>query len=153
MSHISHCFLLSARGIADIIETLSTTTTTSAPVQAGSSAAGAPVFAGAAGGGALILILLILLLVARNRRNKAKQPKREVIAFENPMYDTANNATGGHAPAQTGDDHQGLYSEQGGLYDEPAFKAKSNKDNPMYNSQEMLDQVGHVLTSGGDTGL
>jgi hypothetical protein len=89
-----------------------------------------PIAAGA-GGGIVLLIILVVILVRRNRRKDVQN--RPVVAFENPMYDNMKGATGASsAPAaDKGEDAQGLY-------DEPAFKTQTDKENPMYHSQEDL---------------
>ena len=130
------------------VTTVATETTTSSVSNEAAKGAAAslpiiPIAAGA-GGGIVLLIIIIVLVMRRNRR---KDPRdRPVVAFENPMYDNIKGATGA-ASAPSGaafvrnDDAQGLY-------DEPAFKSQTEKDNPMYHSQEDLAAPeGHALTS------
>ena len=125
--------------------------TTAAPNTAGSESASSdssagsslPIIAAAAGGGVVLIIVIVVVVIVRSRRKpRASQDpsQRTVVAFENPMYDSApkqaaeaesvydNNADGPNASA--------------GLYDEPAFAAKSDKENPLYESTEKLDNHG-----------
>merc|ERR1712166_1653885 len=88
-----------------------------------------PIAAGGGGGHILIIIIIILIvLVLGKGKNKSdKDDGRNVVAFENPMYDDpANNVANkkGAAP-----------QEDNGLYDEPSFN-QQDKSNPMYQSNE-----------------
>merc|ERR1719240_2331018 len=86
------------------------------------------VIVAAAAGGFVVLVLIALILTRRGgSRNYNNKMDRNVVAFENPMYDD---------PASAGADMGGGDS---GLYDEPAFNAAAagnDKDNPMYQSNE-----------------
>merc|ERR1712146_423796 len=125
-----------------------TTTTTRAPEAAGSEGGGiVPIAAGAGGGAVLIIIVVIVLVVTRRRQGDRAAPvakntsERQVVAFENPMYDN---------PGPDGMD--ALYDEAGegeGLYDEPAFQPQSERSNPMYDSTEGLAMAGEEEEGGG----
>jgi hypothetical protein len=116
-----------------------TTTPVSVDTAASSAAAGsgAALFGAAAGGG-IILIVIIVIIVVRKRRgtpNSARKPERSVVAFENPMYDNMNNANNTAQP--TYDNREGDEANQG-LYDEPAFRTETDKENPLYESTDNL---------------
>ena len=104
-----------------------------------------PILAGAAGGG-LVLIIVVVVIVVRSRRGPSKPrvkkeaTQRKVVAFENPMYDTPKVPASSEG-VYDNNASDGLYDNNGdnaGLYDEPAFAAKSDKDNPLYESTENL---------------
>jgi len=89
-----------------------------------------PVIYGAGGGAILvILIIIIVCLVGGGSKKSSNKADRNVVAFENPMYDDPTAAQGGNVQQQV--------DEDGGLYDEPTFNAGANdKENPMYQSNE-----------------
>jgi hypothetical protein len=101
-------------------------------------------FAAAAGGGVVVLIIVVMVVVLarRSRTPAAKKPKtsaadkRAVVAFENPMY--ATTAESKQEGASTYDEHAQGMNPSEGLYDEPAFNNKSDKENPLYESTENL---------------
>ena len=75
------------------------------------------------------MLIVVLVVVTRRRsgedRAYSNTADRNVVAFENPMYD--QNETGPMVGASDG------------LYDTPAFQADSDgKDNPAYQSNENL---------------
>ena len=101
------------------------------------------IIAGAAAAAVVIIIIIIVIVVKRRNNNSsvaagaARGGDRNVVAFENPMYDS---------PAAT--DAQPTYDDANmgggeGLYDEPAFNMGADKANPMYQSAE-------DLAGGGD---
>jgi hypothetical protein len=122
--------LVSSASDADI-NALSAQFTTPKPDAASGSAASFPIIpiAAAAGGGILLLVIVVIVLVRRRRDPQKTKTPRNVVAFENPMYDNAgkdpvyNSIGGGHD----------------GLYDEPAaMQPRGSKENPMYDSSENL---------------
>jgi hypothetical protein len=126
-----------------LFTTTTTTTTTADPnnIAAKGSAASLPIIPiAAAAGGGILLVVIVVIIVMRRRRNQAQNgagDKRAVVAFENPMYETGKD---GSQPVY--DNKEG----HEGLYDEPAFAAKTDKSNPVYNSNENLasDEFGNV---------
>jgi len=92
---------------------------------------------GGAGAGLLLIILIIVIicLSAGGSGNKGKPDEtRNVVAFENPMYDDPAASKGMKNDA----------SEDPGLYDEPSFNAQE-KENPMYQSNENVESSGGYL--------
>ena len=136
------------RAVAEVAElsalfTTTTTTQSTSNEAAKGSAASLPIIpiAAAAGGGILLVVIIVIILV-RRRRNQPQNggDKRAVVAFENPMYEQGKGSNGGQAIYDNKDGHEGLY-------DEPAFAAKTDKSNPLYNSNENLahkDEFGGV---------
>lgn len=116
-----------------------TTTTTVAPsggnAAASSSGGGGLLFAAAgAGAGVLILIIIVVILVTRrNRASPGRKQERSVVAFENPMYDQTSAVK-----QPTYDSNAGAEEDAQGLYDEPAFKTQTDKENPVYESTENI---------------
>merc|ERR1711937_747824 len=88
---------------------------------------------GGAGGGLLLIILIIVIACLMTRKSNGTPAKpeeaRNVVAFENPMYDDPAQAGVGVAPG----------ANDPGLYDEPTFNQDADKENPMYQSQEIAD--------------
>jgi len=126
--------------------TTTTTTTASGDGSGSANAASAssggssmlPIIAAAAGGAA-VLVLILVLLYLRKRRNASRTSQkagadRNVVSFENPMYDDP-------AGLPTQPVYSGVTHEGDGLYDEPAFNTNS-KQNPIYNSTEDLAYAG-----------
>eukprot|EP00051_Salpingoeca_urceolata_P026445 m.477331 g.477331 ORF g.477331 m.477331 type:complete len:881 (+) comp20809_c0_seq1:248-2890(+) len=121
-----------------------------------SSSSGLPIIPiAAAAAGCVLLAVLVVVAVKKgwiggNNSAKTKSTDRNVVAFENPMYD--DPTTGGSQPtydAATGG------ADDEGLYDEPAFNAQASKDNPLYQSTEDLtaaDEEGGYLDTGMDGG-
>ena len=74
---------------------------------------------------ALVLCLIIAIVVLMGGKSE-KQPKdnRNVVAFENPMYDDPTSGGG-----------EGEGEGDPGLYDEPTFQ-EAGKANPTYDSNE-----------------
>jgi hypothetical protein len=102
--------------------------------QADNSTGSLAIIAGGAGGG-LVLIIIVIVIVMRRGKNSDSDGKddvqREVVAFENPMYDTPDNDT------------VAVYEDQGddleALYDEPAFaEGNATVQNPLYQSTDDL---------------
>jgi hypothetical protein len=90
-----------------------------------------------AGGAAILVVLCLLIAIivvmsGGDGDGSKKDAARNVVAFENPMYDDPNR--GGDA-AYGGD-------EDPGLYDEPAFNAGADKENPAYASNEQVADGG-----------
>ena len=93
----------------------------------------------------IIVVIVVVAVIRRRKRaadSKAKLQKaqegmdeqgRPIVAFENPMYDAPIKSGGEPTYADTA-----AVSSSKGLYDEPAFSGKSDKDNPMYESTENL---------------
>ncbi len=88
----------------------------------------------------MLLLIVIVLLVRRNRnrndapsklnepRAKTKVKDRSVVAFENPMYDTAKAAVAESNTEGYGSIHANKIDDKHeGLYDEPAFKVKIDR--------------------------
>lgn len=128
------CYDESSRGLsADICEA-----DIKLQVDAAASAneSGLPIIPIAAGAGGFV-VLIVAILVLRNGGNDGKDSNRNVVAFENPMYDDPANAMKG-----------GNGGGNEGLYDEPAFNSGSGagKENPMYASTE------NVAADDGDGG-
>ncbi len=92
----------------------------------------------------ILIIIVIVIVVKRGNRSPAKltkaQASRDVVAFENPMYVSAK-------PAQSNPDHYDntVSDASAGLYDEPAFVGKSEKDNPLYEDTDNFDDTANVL--------
>lgn len=67
-----------------------------------------------------------------------------MVAFENPMYEdsmskkAAANGGGGYRAESVGE----------GLYDEPAFRGETHRENPIYSSQENLAEGGGGAEEG-----
>jgi hypothetical protein len=120
----------------------STTQAVAAAASTGSPTSIVPI-AGAAGGGIVVLVIVVILVVRRKRSaGPSAGPNRTVVAFENPMYETAPKKGN-----ENYDNQQVSYDETGanasaGLYDEPAFMANAEKDNPLYESTEKLNEQG-----------
>ena len=85
----------------------------------------------AAGAGCLLLTIIVVVIVVMSGGEKEEKSSRNVIAFENPMYDDPTDSGGGNLDA----------GEDGGLYDEPTFQA-DNKHNPTYSSEENVADPG-----------
>jgi hypothetical protein len=85
----------------------------------------------AAGAGCLLLTIIVVVIVVMSGGEKEEKSSRNVIAFENPMYDDPTESGGGNFDA----------GEDGGLYDEPSFQA-DNKQNPAYSSEENVANPG-----------
>lgn len=85
----------------------------------------------AAGAGCLLLTIIVVVIVVMSGGEKEEKSNRNVIAFENPMYDDPTDSGGGNFDA----------GEDGGLYDEPTFQA-DNKQNPTYSSEENVADPG-----------
>ena len=83
-----------------------------------------PIAAGGGGGLLLLIIIIVLVIVilGGKKKNTSKDDGRNVVAFENPMYD--DPAKNGAAPKAVQDT---------GMYDEPTFDPKAN---PMYSSND-----------------
>jgi len=100
--------------------------------------------------GAGVLILIVVIVVVRRRRNNGSSGKadRNVVAFENPMYD--DPTSGGAAPVYDMSNPAGgaQVPENEGLYDEPAFNANKAvaggpaRENPVYQSTENVAEEG-----------
>ena len=98
----------------------------------------------AIGAGALVIILCIVIAVMltggkRDGGGGGGKNDRNVVAFENPMYDNP----GDDAPAAGGYQAEPSYGapaadddQDPGLYDEPAFQPEGGKGNPMYSSKD-----------------
>ena len=84
----------------------------------------------AAGAGCLLLTIIVVVIVSMSGGEKEEKSNRNVIAFENPMYDDPNNGAGNFDAG-----------EDGGLYDEPSFQA-DNKQNPTYSSEDNIADPG-----------
>jgi len=102
------------------------------------------VIAGGAAAVVVIILLVVVILMSGGSKSDGKaDANRNVVAFENPMYDdpNANQAYGGAGGAATYDAGGATYGEAAapdadpGLYDEPAFQA-NDKSNPMYSSKD-----------------
>jgi len=82
-----------------------------------------------AGAGAVCAVIVIIVIVRQRMSGggAAQKNDRNVVAFENPMYDDPKSGKGA----------------SDGLYDEPKFKKKkgSKKSNPMYDSSENLAEA------------
>merc|ERR1711990_7891 len=104
------------------------TTPTSAPTKVDVLAANLIPIAAGGGGGLLLIIIIIVLAVclASGGGKKGDRSDRNVVAFENPMYDDPKQGEKG-ASTTTGGDN--------GIYDEPSFNS-TDKQNPMYASNE-----------------
>jgi hypothetical protein len=102
----------------------------------GSAASFPVVIIAAVAGGALLLILIIVVIAIRRKRtpdaDRDQSKSRNVVAFENPMYDTTSKPERA-APVK----EEGLYDEPAKLTD-AAFGEQANKDNPLYDSAEKL---------------
>merc|ERR1711990_1092138 len=111
-----------------------TTLPTGAPTKVDVLAANLIPIAAGGGGGLLLIIIIIVpaVCLASGGGKKGDRADRNVVAFENPMYDDPKQ--GGKGPTTTGDN--------GMLYDEPSFNS-TDKQNPMYTSNE------EVATGGG----
>lgn len=104
--------------------------------------------AAAAGGGfAVVFVVLYLTVMRRNDRPKNVSSVRDVVAFENPMYEE-QMLEDGNVPA---------YSSSSGLYDDlPQSSANSNMvHNPMFdgdidevNTHSMMDEDAGYLNAG-----
>eukprot|EP00055_Hartaetosiga_balthica_P008740 m.33519 g.33519 ORF g.33519 m.33519 type:complete len:853 (-) comp6453_c0_seq1:149-2707(-) len=102
-----------------------------------------PIIGGAGAAVLIIIVVIIIVIMRRGGSNKKSSPskdaERNVVAFENPMYeDPALNG-------QTSFDDQAIYNDvvdedNEGLYDEPAFN-ELNRDNPLYESAPDLTQL------------
>ena len=85
--------------------------------------------------------MLIIVIVKRRRNNQDPKPRksaaaqRNVIAFENPMYETRPAAAAASTSAK---EHEGLYDEPAAFVGKTA--ATAEKANPLYDSAEKLDQ-------------
>jgi hypothetical protein len=108
------------------------------PAPSTGTAGGIGIYAGAGAGGLVVIIVIIVIIVKRGGGEGGKGDSdagRTVVAFENPMYDTPDQADAGQA----------IYEDAGGddegLYDEPAFNDAA-KMNPLYQSTEDLTIVG-----------
>jgi len=90
-----------------------------------------PIAAGGAGGLLLIIIIIVLVVIILSRgKPESKDDARNVVAFENPMYDDpARNTTTTTAATTT------QQPSDAALYDEPTFNS-NDKANPMYASNE-----------------
>lgn len=88
---------------------------------------------------ALLLIVILAFILMRDSGNQDDSAPRQVVSFENPMYDDPANAGGSGV---VGDDDPGLY-------DEPAFQA-NNRDNPTYESNENLTDPGYLDVNPDD---
>ncbi len=85
-----------------------------------------------------MLIVIIVIIVRRRDVQDRTSPKdRTVVAFENPMYDTASKRQTEVTIHETATEEQ-----HEGLYDEPAFKAKIDRENPLFHSTEDLTGEG-----------
>merc|ERR1711957_961549 len=102
------------------------------------------VIAGGAAAVVVIILLVVVILMSGGSKSDGKaDANRNVVAFENPLYDVpnANQAYGGAGGAATYDAGGATYGEAAapdadpGLYDEPAFQA-NDKSNPMYSSKD-----------------
>lgn len=95
-----------------------------------------PIAAGGGGGFLLLLIIIILIIIILKGGNKdnKEDEKRNVVAFENPMYD--DPAMNGGARPEPQQENQ-----QVDLYDEPTFN-NPDKQNPMYASNDDFDNKG-----------
>jgi len=96
------------------------------------------IIAAAAGAALLCCIIIIVVLLRGGSDDGGKNEARNVVAFENPMYD---DPSGGM--------NQVAATTDGELYDEPAFQDKSN---PMYSSQEntAADGAGYLDVNPDD---
>merc|ERR1712046_183982 len=105
-----------------------TTLPTGAPTKVDVLAANLIPIAAGGGGGLLLIIIIIVLAVclASGGGKKGDRADRNVVAFENPMYDDPKQGEKG--ATTTGGDN-------GMLYDEPSFNS-TDKQNPMYASNE-----------------
>ncbi len=119
--------------------------TTAAPAASQASSAGLPLAAVAGGAGFAIILIVVVVVVMRRRKaltgpapRQSKELTRTVVAFENPMYSSAKV------------DDQPLYNDannpSGGLYDEPAFIGKSEKENPLYEATD--EEATHMTARG-----
>lgn len=97
-----------------------------------------PIIPIAAGAGGFLLIVLIVVIRSRRRAEAEAYKGRDVLAFENPMYDDPHEYEKGSGEGE-------------GLYDEPAFdptaRKHNGKENPMYESNENME-----LNSDDDAG-
>jgi hypothetical protein len=155
------CFLSFSFVVAEQNALANSLTTTTAQPAGDSSAASSDAAAGlgivvyaAAGAGVVVLIVIVVVVVVVRKRSstprtkaKADSSQRTVVAFENPMYDSSPKPN----DSQGQDNGEGLYDNNGdnaGLYDEPAFAAKSDKENPLYESTENLGQQSGMVVEG-----
>jgi hypothetical protein len=86
----------------------------------------------------LLLVLIIVLLFRRNNR-PAPEPTtrdRKNVSFQNPMYDNLKALAEETAEGKEPD--YGHVKKVDGLYGEPAFMSKTNRDNPLFSSQDNL---------------
>jgi hypothetical protein len=101
------------------------------------------IIAAAAGGGVVLIVIIIIVVLRRRSSNAApkEQEHREVVAFENPMYDTPDSTA------------MPVYEDHGdgddALYDEPAFAGKPTVENPLYQSTDDLVNGGDDEEEGG----
>jgi hypothetical protein len=104
---------------------------------------------GAAAGGAVVLIAIIVIVVLLRRRQPSEKPaskddgSRQVVAFENPMYESPE-------PDFSNALYESPEADDEGLYDEPAFNGA--KENPLYQSTDNLfdgEEEGDMEDGGG----
>merc|ERR1711939_73071 len=86
----------------------------------------------------ILIIVVVILATGKSDGGNKADANRNVVAFENPMYDDPN-AGGGAAAGAYG--AAAVPDADPGLYDEPAFQAE-DKSNPMYSSQDNLNSDG-----------
>lgn len=88
----------------------------------------------------LVLCIVIVMLLTGGKDESKNENNRNVVAFENPMYD---DPTGGNAGGAVDE-------ADPGLYDEPAFQ--QDKSNPTYESNDDVadGQAGYLDVSPDD---
>jgi len=100
-----------------------------------------------------LVVLIIIAVVLMRRRNPGlvasamTQKDRNVVAFENPMYDDPTQVGGSAAPVYDMSVAGAQSTTDGGegLYDEPAFNANNQSNQPGHESRE-----NPVYSSTGD---
>lgn len=91
--------------------------------------------------GVLFIIVVVGVVIYRRRKAKARSTgtTREVVTFENPMYEQGANAAISNEPAE------GLYSEQFGFREEPAMEGGYLDVKP---AEEAAEDQGYIDVHG-----
>jgi len=112
-----------------------------------------PIIAGVVGGVVVLLVIVVIVVMRRKKQGGGSGKKaddRTVVAFENPMYDDPAQQA-----AQPDYEMAAEHTQEEGLYDEPAFTGTNDKANPMYQSNEALNQgddAGYLEDVGNEGG-